>query len=332
MNVKRKKVLVTGAAGFIGSHLVEYLLTQKCEVVCLVYPGENLRWIEGLDVTLVEGNITKKEDLYTAVQGVQFIYHLAGKMGGWSSPELLYNINSKGTKLLLEVCCESNVKLERFIFASSMAVMGNTGKTEIYDESRPPNPKSDYGKSKLLAEKYLSGFNLSIPYTILRLPLVYGPRGKRGLNAFFRLANKRISILVEKTYTNVGYVEDIVKGMFLAAHSPAAVGKTYFLGENQIYNSEEIVRLIARAVGKRTIKISLPYPLLYSLAAVIEGTASLTKSHPIVRKKYLSEYLKSHWRFSIEKAAIDFNFTANFPLAEGLKLTSDWYKEHGFKL
>lgn len=332
MKGKSEKVLVTGAAGFIGSHLVEYLLAQKCDVVCLVYPGENLRWIEGLDVTMVEGDLTRKQDLRHAVRDAQIVFHLAAKMGGWASPDLLYDINVNGTRNLLEVCHESNAKLGRFVLASSMAVMGSTPETGTYDESMPPDPQSDYARSKLLAEECLPSFSQRIPYTILRLPLVYGPRSKRGLNALFRMANRRISVFVEKTFVNVGYVLDVAKGMFLAAHSEAAVGNVYFIGENRIYDSAEIVRLIARSVGKKNIEVKLPYPLLYGLAAVIEGIASMTKSHPIVRKKYLSEYLRSHSRFSMKKAMEDFDFSADYPLETGVKLTADWYKENGFRL
>jgi nucleoside-diphosphate-sugar epimerase len=146
------------------------------------------------------------------------------------------------------------------------------------------------------------------------------------------MANKKISFFVDKTFTNVGYVLDIVRGMFLAVHSPAAAGQAYFIGEDRIYDSEEIVGLIAKSVGKKTFKVRVPYPVIYGLASVIEGIASVTKSHPLVRKRYLSEYLKTHSRFSMGKAAEDFGFSAAYPLEKGLKLTADWHKEHGFKL
>ena len=121
---RKKKTLVTGAGGFIGSHLVESLLARGHEVVCLLRRGENLRWIGEMGASLIYGDITKKESLFQPLQGVSNVYHLAGRMGGWDKPSYVYAVNYEGTKNLVEACIESGIKLDRFLFVSSVAVMG----------------------------------------------------------------------------------------------------------------------------------------------------------------------------------------------------------------
>jgi len=325
----KKRVLVTGAGGFIGSHLVERLVEKGYEVVCLVKPGENIRWIKHLDVTLKYGDITEKESLYEPVKGIAYIYHLAASLGGGHKSSEIYTINYDGSKNLLDVCLETDLKLKRFLFASSTAAAGATDDSGIFNEEKPANPKTDYGKSKLMVENYLKETCKDIPYTIVRLPLVYGPRGLGGLYTVFKLVNKGFQLLLGKSDTNVGFVKDIVRGMILAAENPISAGQTYFLGEDKIYNSREITRHIVKATGKKTIKVWIPYSIIYFLTFLIEKIADLFGKHPLIRTHSISAYLNSNWRFSMQKAKEELKFKAEYPLSEGLKITADWYNEKG---
>lgn len=326
----KEKVLVTGAAGFIGSHLVELLLEKGYEVVCLLMPGENTRWIKDLDVTIKYGDLTEKESLYEPVEGVSYIYHLAAKLGGGDKPADLYRVNCDGSKNLLEVCVEAGLKLKRFLFVSSTAAAGATGDSGVFDEEKPPAPETDYGKSKLMTENYLREQGDGIPYTIIRLPLVYGPRGLGGLYTVFKYVNSGFELLLSRSETSVGFVKDIVRGMNLAAESPAALGQLYYLGEDRTYNSREITRHIAGVIGKKTIKIRIPYWLIYFLTFFIETFADLTGKHAMIRRHSLSAYLNSNWRFSMKKAKKELNFEAQYPLPEGLKITAQWFDKMGF--
>lgn len=330
-DVKQKeKVMVTGAGGFIGSHLVESLLKKGYDVVCLEKPGENISWLEGLDVTLIHGDITEKNQLYDPVKEVSYIYHLAASTGGNDKPSYLYKVNYEGTKNLLEVCADSGMKLKRFLFVSSFAAVGATGDSRIYNETVPPPPTTDYGKSKLMAETQVRKMGDHIPYTIVRLPLVYGPRCLGGMYTYFKLINKRFQFIIGRNDTNVGFVNDIVNGMILAAESPVALGQIYFLGEDRIYSTHEIIKKIVGVIEKRTIKIRLPYSIIYFLAFLAETFADFTGSYPVVRRHSLSAYLNSNWRFSMKKAREELNYKTEYPLDRGLKITADWYKINGY--
>lgn len=326
---KIEKVLVTGAGGFIGSHLVDSLLKKGYKVSCLLKPGEDLLYLKDLDVVCINGDITDKKALHSAVKGVSYIYHLAGRMGGRDNPEYLYKVNSEGTNNLIQVCIESGIELKRFLFVSSVAIIGATGNSGVADETTPPNPTTDYGKSKLKAENYLRDAGDKIPYTIIRLPLVYGPRCLSGLHIVFKLVNSGVQILPRKCDITLGYVKDMVSGMILAAENPVAVGQTYFLGEDRAYCTHEIYQHIVKVMEKRTLKLRLPYKMLYIIAFLMEKYAQITKTSPLIRRNSLSAYLNSNWRFSVAKAGNELHFQPDYPFEKGLKMTAAWYRKNG---
>ncbi|MBU4306922.1 MAG: NAD-dependent epimerase/dehydratase family protein [Candidatus Aminicenantes bacterium] len=322
-----KRALVTGAGGFIGSHVVEQLVDRGYEVVCLMKYGENPRWIRDLPVRLVEGDLLDHDSLRRATAGVPLVIHLAGRLGGWANAAMIDEVNISGTRSLFEAFRDYGRNQRRFLFVSSLAAVGGTPPAGIYDESHEAAPISDYGWSKLRAERYL--LDQDIPATVVRLPLVYGPRGFRGMYPLFKLAARGLQLSIGKTSSIVGFVEDIARGIIQAAENATAAGEVYFLGEDRIYNSKEICAAVGAAGGRRTVKIHVPYPLLYSSAFLMEMTAKLSKKNPLLWRRTLTEYLHRHYRFSTNKARRDFGFANRVPLAAGVRLTADWYRRHG---
>jgi nucleoside-diphosphate-sugar epimerase len=329
--IKNKKVLVTGASGFIGNHLVRELEKNNNEVICLIPPGENISGLKGLKANIIYGDLTRKQSLMEAVKaaaGIDYVFHLAGQLGG-NDNDLFYRVNFEGTKNLIEVCREQKVKLERFLFISSTAAVGPSGKHNIYNEETVCRPVSHYGKSKLMAEQYLGSLNGVFPFTIVRLPLVYGPGSHGGLYIFFKLLNKRLSLSVGSGQTNLSYVDDVVEGMIKAAQSPVTIGKTYILGENHIYSMEQIRDIIIKTIGKRPVKIFIPFALLYVVAIFFELAAWATRSRPALTRNELVSYLKyRYWRFDTGKAARDWGFQPRVSLEQGIRTTFKWYKQH----
>jgi nucleoside-diphosphate-sugar epimerase len=327
---QKEKVLVTGAGGFIGSHLVEALLKKGHEVACLLRPGEDPRWIKDLGVTFYHGDLTRKETLHEPVRGATYVYHLAARMGGWDKPEYVYQVNFEGTRNLMEACRESDLALKRFLFVSSVAVSGPTGRTRIFNEKTPPDPQSPYGKSKLMAENHVRDNGKAMPVTIVRLPLVYGPRSLKGLYIFFKIANAGFQLRSGSRQSNLGFVTDIVNGILLFAESPFSAGETYILGEDRFFSPSEIYAFISKALGKKTVKIRIPYFLIYSAAFLNEKLADIRKIRPAIRRDSLSSYVHSDWRFSSRKAVEDLHYKTEYPLERGIQITADWYRENGF--
>jgi len=326
----KAKVLVTGVGGFIGSHLAEALIKKGYEVVGLLAPEEDSPWIKNLDAAFVYGDITDRDSLHKAIEGITYIYHLAALMGG-ARGEKIYQVNFEGTKSLVDVCLHSGIKLKRFLFASSVAAMGPAQKIKIFGEELRCKPVSDYGRSKLLAEQFLSSVKTRLPITIVRLPLVYGPRTFWGLFYLYKVINKGIRIDIGQAEANVGFVTDIVNGMILASESPIAAAKTYYLGEDKTYNSNEVMNIIAKSLGKRTVRLKIPYSLLNLIALLFELYAKITGSKPVVQRQAITNYFKyRYWGVDVSKAKREFGFEAKVPFEVGAKITADWYKKEGF--
>jgi nucleoside-diphosphate-sugar epimerase len=321
---------VTGAAGFIGSNLVPELLKRGNRVVCLARPGENVSRLQDLDCRIVYGDLTEKSSLVDAVASVDYIFHLAALLGG-GTPEAFLRVNYEGTKNLIEVCRDQGVLPERFIFVSSTAVIGPSGKNVSLNENSPCRPVSDYARSKLLAEEYLASLKHSWPYTIIRLPLVYGPGSDGGLYIFFKLISKGIQLNVGNLESTVCFVWDAVQGMIAAAANATARGEIYILGESKTYHLKQLYQSIASVLQKRPVKLPTPYFLLLFFSFFIEIHSRLTNAIPIMTRQELSQYFKyRYWRFDTSKASRDFGFKSRYPLEKGTKITIDWYRENGY--
>jgi len=325
----KKDALITGAGGFIGSNLVNSLLNTGYRVICLALPDENLEYLSGRDAEILYGDLIKPDQLSKLLPDVQYVFHLAARMGR-DDPEFLKKVNIDGSKNLINHYIKNGKKLKRFIFVSSVAAAGPSGISGKLNEESKSNPQSVYGKSKLEVEEYLFKLKLKIPFTIVRLPLVYGPRDRRGLLMLFKIINKGIQLVNINNQFNVGYVKDITKGMILAAESDIALNCKYFLGENIVYSAREIMDSISYALGKKTIKLRIPYWLLYSICYVIEKTCDILGLSPSLRSYYIKSYLKTDWSISVDKAEKELNYITSYPLKRGLKITAEWYKKNGY--
>ena len=329
LDLKNRNILVTGAAGFIGSHLVRELLRWGNRVTCLVRPGEGIAAIAGLDCRFLYGDLLDPTALDEAVAGAEYVFHLAAVMGG-AAPEMLFRVNSEGTKNLVAACCRQDVRPKHFLFASSVTVMGPSAKDHDLDEGAPCRPVSDYGKSKLAAEEFLASAENTLPYTIIRLPVVYGPGSEGGLYIFFKLLSRGLQVNVGTLEATVCFVWDVVQGMIAAAANPRTRGEVYILGEAQAYNLNQIYRTISQILNKRPITLRLPYFVLHALSFIMRIVSRLTRSIPVLTGEELTLYLKKrYWRYDTSKARRDFGFQSRYPFAQGAKITIDWYRRHG---
>jgi len=326
---KRKKIFVTGGNGFIGSCLVKKLIDMGEEPVCLILPGENSEEIKNFGAKIVFGDITDKKTLYPALEDVSIIYHLAASLGS-KDPDILNLINVEGTKNLIDVAIELKLPIEKFLMTSSVAAAGPVKKGEIQNEYRKPDPVSDYGKSKLKAEQYLISKKTLIPFTIIRFPLVYGPRSDGGLFTAFKLLSRHLELKFPEMETNIAYVEDIADGMIEAVLSKKTVGEVFTIGEDHVYSTREIVEKMKDVLDIWTITIPVSTSLLYFFCFIFESFAKITGKDPILRKKNLDEYFKyRYWGYSIKKAADYFGYKSKVSFDEGIKRTFDWYRKNG---
>ncbi|MGD2245126.1 MAG: NAD-dependent epimerase/dehydratase family protein, partial [Candidatus Aminicenantes bacterium] len=274
----------------------------------------------------LKGDLSDKSSLLNAVEGVRYVYHLAAILGS-SETNLIFRVNHEGTRNLVNICLENCDRFERFLFVSSHAVMGPTSGNRIFNEEDDCHPVSDYGKSKLLAEEYLRSVNGQIPYTIVRLPVVYGPRSLKGFYSAFKLLKNRVHIDFRKGESNVGFVCDMVEGIIAASTSSKTLGKTYFLGEKRTYSMKELFEAVQKAVGKKALKIKIPYFVAYLFAYLSEWYAGINGGHVLL---FRHDIKYPHWRMDVSKAEGDFGFETKTPFDEGIRITADWYRENGY--
>lgn len=314
---------MTGATGFIGSHLAEELIKRGYGVTCLVRKTSSLKWIEGRDVTLLYGDCEDEGSLDRLAADFDYVFHLAGVTKA-KRDEDFFCVNVKGTENLLRAVSARVRGLKRFVYLSSLAAAGPSLNASPLNESAEAKPVSIYGKSKLEGEDVASRHKNVMPLTIIRPPAVYGPRDK-DFYVLFRMLKKGFYPYWGKCYYSLLYVDDLVRGLILSAESKEAEGGVYFLSDGNVYSNEDIVDEIARVLNTKIVRMRLPKPLL---SVVVGLTERLGKRSSIINRDKLRELNYLYWVCDSSKAGRDFKFIPKVTIKEGIKWTADWYRIH----
>jgi nucleoside-diphosphate-sugar epimerase len=323
-----RRVLVTGGTGFVGSHLVERLLLNGYDVTCLVRDLRYLRWLEGMDVRLAQGDCTQPESLAAAVQGVSLVFHCAGLTKALHDRDY-YTVNHLGTKNLLDVCARYNPGIEKFILVSSQAAAGPSPDGRPVGDSSISNPVSDYGRSKLLAEDEVRSYKGRLPVVILRPTSVYGPRDA-DVFELFRWASR--GLVFEMTggdrYFNLCYVDDLTSALLLSAERRTESGSVYFVAENRSYSWPEFRALLLSTGGVKARTIKIPYGAAYLIGLAAEIGSLFTNRPALANRQKVREAAQRYWLCDVDKIENDLCFRAEYPLQKGLELTWQWYRKN----
>src|SRR4051812_9915057 len=178
------RALVTGANGFVGSFLTEHLTVSGDDVRALVRRGADDRWLFGTKATVVNGDLGDATALAAAMDGVEVVFHVAGLTKS-ARPEPFFAVNERGTALLMDVAARAKSPSGEppiVLVVSSLAAAGPSPFPDApRDEQEPPAPVSTYGRSKLAGERAARARASRVPLTIVRPPIVYGPRDRDAL-------------------------------------------------------------------------------------------------------------------------------------------------------
>jgi nucleoside-diphosphate-sugar epimerase len=323
-----RRALVTGGTGFVGSHLVERLLGNGYAVTCLVRDLRHLRWLEGMEVRLTQGDCTQPESLAAAVQGVSLVFHCAGLTKAKHARDY-YIVNQLGTKNLLEACARYNPGIEKFILVSSQAAAGPSPNGRPVEDGNTSHPVSDYGKSKLLAEDEVRGYKDRLPVIILRPSSVYGPRDA-DVYELFRWASRGLTLEMTggDRYLNLCYVEDLTAALLLSAELGTESGSVYFVAENRSYSWSEFRALLLSTGGVKARNIKLPYRVAYLIGLASEIGSLFTKRPALANRQKVREAAQRYWLCDAGKIENDLCFRAEYPLQKGLELTWEWYRKN----
>lgn len=325
MTPRRRVALVTGASGFIGSHLVEALVPRDWRVRCLVRKTSMLKWLPTDDVTLINGEIEEPgDDLDRAVRNVSVIFHLAGLTSA-ADDDSYASVNVEGTRNLVQAMQHSAPEA-LLVFCSSLSAAGPARRRPV-NETDDPAPITAYGRSKLAAEQVVAESGLD--HLIVRPPAVYGPRDLDILAAF-RLAKYGLALRVAPPGQRLSMVhaEDLARGLVRAAE---AEGRgMYYMTDGMIHTWEGIIEQIARAVGKRPRVIGVPSGLADIVSRAERLRGSLTGTKPLLTPDRALELSQHDWTCDDTRARLDIDYESSISLPEGMRMTAEWYRVHGF--
>jgi nucleoside-diphosphate-sugar epimerase len=322
------RCLVTGATGFVGSHLVEALVARGDEVTALLRPRSSRRWLERLPIRFALGSLDDPAALAAAVRDQDVVFHVAGVITALTKEEY-FRTNVEGTCRLVEACRRAGVGLKRFLHVSSLAAAGPSRDDQAMDEAAPCRPVSPYGASKLAGERAV--MSAGFPATAVRPPVVYGPRDQ-GLLPFFRTAALGLrAALGERKYVSTIYIDDLVAGILQAADAPAAAGRVYYLSRREILTYDDIGLAMARAVGaRRTVRVRVPMAVFAAAASIVHAWAAHTGGHPMLTRFKVQEIRQIRWTCSPARAERELGFIPRVPIDEGAARTARWYRAQGW--
>lgn len=331
-----KKVLITGATGFIGYHLVRRLCQDNVAIRCLVRPTSSRFLLQSFEIEYYVGELYDTESLRRAVDGCDTVFHVAGRVRARNYQEF-EQINRFGTETLAKIaagCSTTPV----FVYVSSLAAAGHSAPGCPRRETDPAEPISRYGKSKLAGEIALLSIAERIPCTIVRPGIVFGEADKMNLELFQTI--KKFGIIPipgfsgDKFYSwiHAADLSDLLvaaaqKGERLDQNQPTGTG-IYFASCDEEQRLSEIGRLIGQSVGRNRVRSHRMPVALWALSTFYEAKKWLTgKPQPLDWEKMWESL--HHWACLSEKAKTQLNFAPK-PLEDRINQTTQWFIEHGW--
>jgi len=318
---------VTGGTGFIGSHLVDFLLERGVDVRCLVRRPSDSGWLDGKAVQMIKGDLASTEALMEGIVGADAVFHLAGALAAGSREEY-FRINAEGCRNMGRAALTSGEPPAVFVYVSSQAVAGPSGTGDPIRESTLPVPITDYGRSKLEGERILLGME-ALPLVVVRPPTVIGPRDREAF-IFFRLASRGIfPVLNRRSVVSMIFVDDLVKGIWRAAES-GRVGEKYFTANEIPLAMSGLPGILGKALDRKVKGVFIPRMVLTAAAAASEAWGKIRGRMTVFNRDKVNELTASGWVCSTEKAKAELGFTAETPLETAFVTTAGWYRENGW--
>jgi len=320
-------MLVTGATGFIGGHLVDRLVAQGRHPRCLVRrsstAGNLPRGIE-----LVYGELESGAGLAEALRGVDTVIHLAGVTKARTAAEY-----DRGNAVATANLLRAAGNVDRFVHVSSLAAAGPSPADQPLTETDEPRPVSHYGRSKLAGEQAVRQSPLAERTAIVRPPVVYGPRDRDVLQMLRTVARGWMAQIgaAPRRFSHI-YVGDLVDGMIAAAYcaSAGAGGRIFYLAHAAPASWDEFGSVAARLMGRKLRTVTIPEKAAYVLGLCAEWWTRLSGKPGILSRDKVREACCAGWVCDPGRARRELGFCASTGLEEGLRRTLDWYKEAGW--
>lgn len=328
-----KKILITGASGFIGSFIVEEALRQEMEVWAAVRPTSSRKYLSDKRINFITLDLSSSKKLEEQLGGHHFDYvvHAAGATKCLRRSDFK-RVNTNGTKNLVDALLALRMDIHRFVFISSLSVFGPVHEKLPYQditEHDHPRPNTAYGQSKLAAERYLDSIGNDFPYVVLRPTGVYGPREKD----YFMMAEsirRHIDFAVGFRRQDITfvYVKDVVQAVFLALDRGMS-GRKYFLTDGNVYSSADFSELLRRNMGDPwVLRVTAPVWALRIATWAGERIGRATGKPTALNRDKFNILRQRNWRCDIEPTADELGYHPHYKLEQGVAETVAWYKQN----
>lgn len=320
-----QRVLITGANGFVGSHVVEKCNEIGLEVWAAIRKYSNLDYLKASKVNFTSPDFTNIELLKQEIEEKQydFIIHIAGITKARFVKEY-EQVNALYTANLGKAIKECKHKVQKVVFMSSLGAIGplryNDG---LITDNTPPLPVTAYGRSKLMAEEMLAALHL--PLVVLRPTAVYGPREKdifillktitKGFEPYLGKASQHLSFI---------YVKDLAQLTVSALFTPI-IG-SYNVTDGNCYDRYEFAQIVKKFLSNKTFKIHIPLRIVNLLAILSEKGSGLLNKTSVLNKEKLNELTAANWCCDISRLRSELRFSPQYNLQQGLEESINWYK------
>jgi nucleoside-diphosphate-sugar epimerase len=317
-------VAITGATGFVGFHVAQAVLARGHKVRALARTPAPELAAAGAEV--VTGALEDPSALQRLVEGAEVVHHVAGAIAAQSEADFM-RVNADGTARLAEAARAAGVR--RFVYVSSIAASGPSARGKPMDEAGTARPITPYGRSKQAGEEAVVASGVG--YTILRPPVVYGPRDKSVLR-IFRLARGGLAPLLGDGAQELSliFAADLARALLAAAASPATKSRTYHAAHPEVVTQRELVRAIGLACGRIVRTVAVPAPVVRALITVTAVAARMIGRTAFLEPSKAPELLAPAWTCTSDALARDAGWKAEVALARGLEETARWYGEAGW--
>jgi dihydroflavonol-4-reductase len=323
------KVLVTGATGFTGGALARRLASHNARVRTLVRDPARAKPLADLGIEIAQGDLRDATALREAMQGVDTVYHIAALYRQQGvEPQLFMEINGTAVRHLLDAAIEAGAR--RFVHCSTCGVHGHV-KNPPAAEDAPLAPGDLYQESKLEGERIAARYMAEgrLPISIVRPAGIYGPGDLRFLKLFRGIKRGRFPMIGDgRTLWHGVYIDDLVDGIMRCGTVDRAVGEIFILGGPEYTTLNELVAIVAHAVGARPPRLRIPLAPVYAAAAVCEAICKPLKLEPPLHRRRVDFFTKSR-AFDISKARSKLGYAPKVSIREGVARTAAWYAKQG---
>ena len=326
------KILITGASGFIGSFIVEEALRRGFETWAAVRKSSSRAFLQDERIHFIELDFSSETQMTEQLTGLQFDYivHAAGVTKCLDKTDF-HRINTEGTQHLVHVLKALQMRVERFVYISSLSIMGAIREQQPYTEiceSDKAQPNTAYGRSKLEAEQWLATLE-GLPYVVLRPTGVYGPRERD----YFMMAKSikahtDFAVGYKQQDITFVYVTDVVQAVFLALEK-GVTGRKYFLTDGEVYQSSTFSDLIRKELGNPWwIRIKAPLWVLKMVCMAGEYYSKYSGKVTALNNDKYNIMRQRNWRCDIEPARKELGYDPKVKLEEGVRRSIQWYKDN----